>query len=291
MINKALRLFRSLRFRYLRLISFLLFRDRSAIQNVFGSFISPVESHVANDLELHFALKPLMDRLASQEIDLMLTRAGSEKDGGYVLLDKDYKHAFLISGGISNDNNFEIALASLGAQVHQVDYSIVSPPLEHPRLSFSAKRIVGENSKKSKFDVTLDELVGQVPDSDVSELLLKLDIEGSEWEIFETSKSLNSFSQIFLELHYLDRLSNPKYAMSSIKALERLLDRFFPVFISGNNCCGFVNLGGFAVPRVLELTLLNREFYSPISKDKESINEKYQSQNYPGKAPLVMKTW
>ncbi len=284
-------MFRSLRFRSLRLISFLLFRDRSAIQNVFGSFISPMESQVGNDLAIHFALKPLMDKLVSQEIDLVLTRVGSEKDGGYVLLDKDYDNAFLVSGGISNDNNFEIALANLGAQVHQVDYSIISPPAEHPRLSFSAERIVGENSKNSKFDVTLDELVAQIPESNVSELLLKLDIEGSEWEIFETSKSLNSFSQIFLELHYLDRLSNPKYANSSIKALEKLLEGFFPVFISGNNCCGFVTLGGFAVPRVLEMTLLNREFYSPISKPKKTINEKYQSQNYPSKAPLVMKSW
>ena len=282
---------RGLRFRLRRIVSFLLFMDRTAIQTSFGSFISPMESRVANDLKLHLALKPLMDRLVTQEIDLKLTRLGSEKDGGYVLLDKDYDNAFLVSGGIFNDNNFEFALANLGARVHQVDYSITAPPLTHPNLSFSAERIVGENSKEFEFDVTLDELVTKAPHSNVSELLLKLDIEGSEWEILQTSQSLNKFSQIFLELHYLDRLSNPKYAEDSIKALTGLLEKFFPVFISGNNCCGFVILGGFAVPRVLEMILLNRDIYSPISKYEKNVNERYQSQNYSSKAPLVMKNW
>jgi hypothetical protein len=232
-----------------------------------------------------------MDRFVCQEIDLPLTRLGSERDGGYVVLDKDYNDSFLISGGILNDNNFELALAKLGARAHQVDYSIIEPPVAHPSLTFSAERLVGENKKKLNFDVTLDELVAKTTSAKNSELLLKLDIEGSEWEIFETSNSLHKFSQIFLELHYLDRLANTKYAESSIDALEKLLKSFFPVFISGNNCCGFVTLGGFVLPRVMELTLLNRDFYSPLLSGRTSINQKYQSQNYPNKAPLVLKNW
>lgn len=274
-----------------RLISLLLFRKRGAIRTSFGSFLSPKESEVASDLTLHEKLRPLMDRFVCQEIDLPLTRLGSERDGGYVVLDKDYNDSFLISGGILNDNNFELALAKLGARAHQVDYSIIEPPVAHPSLTFSAERLVGENKKKLNFDVTLDELVAKTTSAKNSELLLKLDIEGSEWEIFETSNSLHKFSQIFLELHYLDRLANTKYAESSIDALEKLLKSFFPVFISGNNCCGFVTLGGFVLPRVMELTLLNRDFYSPLLSGRTSINQKYQSQNYPNKAPLVLKNW
>jgi hypothetical protein len=274
-----------------RLVSLLLFRKRGAIRTHFGSFLSPKESEVASDLTLHEKLRPLIDRFFSEKIDLPLTRLGSERDGGYVVVDKDYKDSFLISGGILNDNNFELALAELGARVHQVDYSIIKPPVAHPSLTFSAERLVGENKKKLDFDVTLDELVAKATSAKNSELLLKLDIEGSEWEIFETSNSLHKFSQIFLELHYLDRLADSKYTESSIDALEKLLNIFFPVFISGNNCCGFVTLGGYVLPRVMELTLLNRDFYSPLPSDHTSINQKYQSQNYPNKAPLVLKGW
>ena len=274
-----------------RLLCLLLFRKRGAIRTNFGSYLSPRESAIATDLKLHEKLIPLMEKFRSEEIDLPLTRLGSERDGGYVLIQKNYQGSVLISGGILNDNNFEVALANLGAKVHQVDYSISAPPIDHPNLTFSAERIVGENSKELEIDVTLDELVANTSASHESELLLKLDIEGFEWEILETSESLNRFSQIFLELHYLDRLANPKYAESSIKTLDNLLEKFFPIFISGNNCCGFVTMGGFVIPRVLELTLLNRNKFSPRSGTQVSINQRYQAQNYPTKAPLVLKKW
>jgi hypothetical protein len=234
---------------------------------------------------------PLMDKLRSEEIDLPLTRIGSERDGGYVVLDKDYQDSFLVSGGISNDNNFEIALASRGAKAHQIDYSISSPPIPHSSLTFSPQRLVGEESKELHFDITLDEVVASNHHSGKSELLLKLDIEGSEWEILETCNSLTKFSQIFLELHYLNRLADPDYAEKSMKALGRLLDAFFPVFIAGNNCCGIINLGGFVVPRVMEITLLNRNNYEHFQSKNKNINNRYRSQNYPERAPLVLKNW
>ena len=277
--------------RFSRVVSFLLFWERNALRTNFGSYISPTESKVAEDLGLHIQLRPLMERLCSERIDLPLTRIGSVADGGYVVLDKDYQDSLLISGGIFNDNNFEVALANLGASAHQVDYSIVAPPVTHPKLTFSAERLVGENSKNKTFDVTLDELVARLSGKENTELLLKLDIEGSEWEIIDTCNSLDKFNQIYLELHYLDRLANPKYAESSIRALDKLLQSFFPVFISGNNCCGFVTLGGYVLPRVMELTLLNRKTYSPLPNNHSSSNQKYQSQNYPKKAPLVLKNW
>jgi hypothetical protein len=277
--------------RFSRAVSFVLFWQRGALKTTFGSYIAPMESKVAEDLDLHIRLRPLMERLCSEQIDLPLVRLGSVADGGYVLLEKDYRDSFLISGGIFNDNNFEVALANLGAKAHQVDYSIIAPPVAHPNLTFSAERLVGEKSKEHAYDVTLDELVTREFDEKNTELLLKLDIEGSEWEILESCNSLTKFNQIYLELHYLDRLANPRYAESSMRALDRLLQSFFPVFLSGNNCCGFVTIGGYVLPRVMELTLLNRSTYSPISVYKPSTNQKYQSQNYPKKAPLVLKNW
>lgn len=274
-----------------RLISLVLFQKRGALRTNFGSYISPKESEVAGDLALHEKLRPLMERFMSESVDFPLTRLGSERDGGYVVVDKNYKDSFLISGGILDDNNFELALANLGARAHQVDYSIVAPPVSHPSLTFSAERLVGEKSKELAYDVTLDDLVARVSSEKNSELLLKLDIEGSEWDIFETCNSLDKFNQIYLELHYLDRLANTKFAESSIRALDTLLQSFFPVFISGNNCCGYVTLGGYVLPRVMELTLLNRKTYSPIPNTQVSINDRYQSQNYPNRAPLVLKNW
>lgn len=277
-----------------RLISFMLFRKRSALRNHFGSYISPLETSVANDLSAFQRLKPLMDKLKSELVDFPLTRIGSANDGGYVLLDKEYHGSFLISGGIFNDNNFEVALADLGAKGHQIDFSISSPPKQHSNLTFSPQRLVGDELKEFSYDISLDEIVKEKIDQtseNYSELLLKLDIEGSEWEVLEKSTSLTRFSQIYLELHYLERLAHPNFSESSINTLERILDLFFPVFISGNNCCGFVNIGGYAIPRVMEMTLLNRSLYSFTPSQNSNLNSLYQSQNYPKRAPLVLKKW
>lgn len=245
-------------------------------------------------MNLHKKLKPVMERLRTELVDAEFRRIGSQGDGGYVVLDKSYKGSFLISGGISNDNNFEFALADLGASAIQVDFSILHPPRKHHNMTFIPNRIVGEGHKVLGYDITLDEIVNTEIDSSkstYSDLILKLDVEGSEWEILETSVSLPRFEQVLLELHYLERLASPNLIESSIAALDRLLESFVPVFISGNNCCGFVTIGGYSLPRVMEISLVNRNSVKILGSGRNKLNADYQSQNYPERAPLVLKNW
>lgn len=232
-----------------------------------------------------------MDKLKSEQINLPLTRMGSEHDGGYVVLDVDYSNAFLISGGIADDNNFEIAMAMRGSHVHQIDFSIENPPKNHPNLTFSKQKLIGLSNTKNLGERSLDEVVAEVRSEFDKELLLKLDVEGSEWEILKFSDSLKDFRQIFLELHYLEKLAKSQESSDSIAILTKLLNQFFPVFISGNNCCGFVVLGGYSVPQVLEMTLLNRRFYAPSKNEQQNPNNIFQSKNYPDRAPLIFKSW
>lgn len=283
-----------LTFRIRRVVSFLLFKRRGVINSVFGSYVSPREYEIANSLELYANLKPIMNKLETSKTNSKLMRIGSKNDGGYVLVDKDYSGDFLISGGIFNDNNFEINFANLGGFGHQIDFSVPSPPISHKNLTFSERRLVGEGQQELSYDVSLDEIYTefvQGSNFENNSTILKLDIEGSEWEIFETAKCLPRFDQILVELHYLNRLADKTIQQESINALNRLLDLFFPVFISGNNCCGVVTMGGFTIPRVLEMTLLNREKYSEITNVTSDINEIFKSQNYPNKAPINLKNW
>lgn len=292
MINNLTGLGHKLTFRIKRVVSFLIFFRRGTINSVFGSYISPSETKIATDLALHKVLRPLMDSLTIEDSGEKLVRIGSQNDGGYVLVEKDYSGLFLLSGGISNDNNFEIEFAELGGFGHQVDYSIEEPPRKHKNLTFSPRRIVGE--KNLDFDVTLDDLCQEFISEEVLQkktTILKLDIEGSEWEILNSAKNLGSFDQVLLELHYLNKLADPKVHLKSIEGLSRLLDLYFPIFISGNNCCGVVTIGGFTIPRVMELSLLNRSNYQILGERNPGPNQLFQSQNYMNKAPIVLKTW
>lgn len=291
MLNFLFRFKKFVAFKIIRVTSFLLFRTRAAVTNEFGSFISPKESLVGTSVELHALLTPVMKKLSSQKIELPLVRLGSKGDGGYVVLDKNYEDSYLISGGISNDNNFEIALANLGMHGHQVDFTIASPPISHPNLSFSRQKLVAEGANKSDIDVSLDQLFEHRSAETYDDLMLKLDIEGSEWGVLQSSRSLIKFSQVLIELHYLERLANPRFSKQYLEGLERLLEYFFPIFITGNNCCGYATLGGYSVPRVMEISLLNRKIYSTALTDINETNSIFQSQNYPSRAPLVLKNW
>jgi len=275
-----------------RITSLIIFRRRATLNSVFGSYISPAETRIANDLTLHNALQPLMEKMTAEDSGEKLVRIGSKNDGGYVLVEKDYSGTFLLSGGISNDNNFEIEFAQRGGVGHQIDYSIQEPPKTHNNLTFSPRRIVGK--KELDFDVTLDDLCLElISESALKQKtsILKLDIEGSEWEILTTSKNLGAFDQVLLELHYLNKLADPRVHQESVEGLDRLLDLYFPVFISGNNCCGLVTLGGFTIPRVMEFSLLNRSNYKIVGERNLGPNQIFQSQNYMNRAPIVLKNW
>lgn len=293
-MNAFRKYFRFIGLRVASLISKILFLKAGGHRDVLGSYISPLANHIANDNDLHHRLVPIMRALTIHTPNVPLVRFGSNFDGGYILVDKDYKDSFLISAGISNNNDFEIDFANRGGAGLQIDFSVESAPIAHSNLTFAPSRFVGEGKNKEDFDISLDQVFSRFIKTtkfENSRNVLKMDIEGAEWEILESSKSIKRFDQILLELHYLDRLAKPAFQETYIKSLENLFDTFFPVAIAGNNCCGFVTLGGFSIPRVMELTLLNKNNYEALNREDKSKNQNLVSRNYPNRAPLELKNW
>ena len=288
------KIFRRLDLMVSRAISRVLFLKRGGFRDSFGSYISPSAHAAANSESLHQLLRPIMELMTIQEIDKPLMRLGSEFDGGYVVIDKSYEESFLISAGISNNNDFEISFANLGGHGHQVDYTVLEAPLKHENLTFSASRLVGEFSKRMSFDVTLDELYDKYIKNTKYEKkanILKMDIEGSEWEILESTTVLNKFDQVLLEIHYLERLAKEDFQKEYLAAINKLFTHFRPVAIAGNNCCGFVTIGGFSVPRVIEMSLVNRNIHPTKDLNRFENVDTLITRNYPSRAPIVLKRW
>ena len=78
-------------------------------------------------------------RLRPQPTQHSLVRLGSANDGGYVLPALNFDGAYLYSGGISDNCDFEQELADQGMSVFMLDGSIESAPQEHPRFVFESK--------------------------------------------------------------------------------------------------------------------------------------------------------
>jgi hypothetical protein len=277
-----------------RLIARLLFLKRGGYRGPFGSFISPAAQTAANSEELYRLITPIMKAMTTRRVREPLVRLGSEFDGGYVVLKKDYSNSFLISAGISNNNDFEKGFAEMGGHAHQVDYTVEGAPKKHPNLTFERSRVVGEYGKSEIYDVTLDDLYNNFIKNtsyEAQENILKMDIEGSEWEILDTSLVLHKFDQILLEIHYLERFANEKFQVQYMSAMNKLFKNFFPVAIAGNNCCGFVTVGGYSVPRVLEMTLLNKNNHHFENQEESEDLTSLLTRNYPNRAPVVLKRW
>jgi hypothetical protein len=209
-------------------------------------------------------------------------RVGSENDGGYVLpsivfSDSDY----LLSGGIERNNDFELQIADRGIEGAQYDNSINTPPVSHELLSFHRSTLGGS---KEKGHMTFEQIL---VNSRAKKIILKLDIEGSEFEFLSNAKSFNNFSAIIIEFHKLNRITESDFFDKFSDILKSINIDLVPVNLHANNCCGLSILGGIPVPRVLEVTWLSRKYLSKVEVIEKAMSfSMLNKSNLPNRDPL-----
>ena len=267
--------------KFLRLIVFIYFFERGAAINNFKSITSPNELKLQKSKimqsrveEFRSLIKPIIIKKEK------LKRYGSVGDGGYVLpVNAVSKSKFLISGGIENNNEFEINLARLGITGIQIDNSINKPPTLHKNLSF-IRATLG-----ILHEVDIDKLVTRFPAS--ANGILKLDIEGAEYSVINSLKNLDKFNAITVEFHNLYKISEDNFWNNFKSILLKLKKYHGVVFIAPNNCCGYTILGGFPIPNVMEITFAKRSLVSGKQlKNTNSLHPKQMASNYPEDAAL-----
>ena len=125
-----------------------------------------------------------------------LIRIGSKYDGGYALA-KYNKNNILISGGISNNSDFESRICSRILYSYLFDHTIKTVNLSINNYAFYRKKVV---TKGDQYGVNLNDFISQI---DSKHLILKLDIEGDEWNILSqfSASSLLKCEQIVVEFH------------------------------------------------------------------------------------------
>ena len=195
-----------------------------------------------------------------------LIRIGGAGDGGYLIPDRVLETIdYCFSPGVSDTANFEHELATTyGIKSFLADASVPSAPIANDNFHFT-RRFLG--SEASDNFMLLGDWINASVDNSAEGLLLQMDIEGAEYDVLinESESTLERFSILVIEFHYLRDLFDERCLAMISSVFEKIYRTFSICHVHPNNCCGIVQLGRIDVPDVIEVTFLRNDLAAVLS--------------------------
>lgn len=218
-----------------------------------------------------------------------LVRVGGKHDGGYIMLDDFEKVQLAYSCGISNDVTWDKDIADRGINVFMYDHTIDSLPMENERFHFFRKGIA-EMDKPDALLYSLRTLICENNHGKEKNMILKMDIEGAEWDVFEEIETdiLKMFNQIVLELHNMTIMDD---ASKVKKVLNKLNMTHAVVHVHGNNYGAALSYGQGLMPASLEVTYVNRDVYCVRKINKIELPIPIDERNCPERDEFYLGKW
>jgi hypothetical protein len=205
-----------------------------------------------NDLDVFFSqIKPV-------KTNFELIRVGGNGDSGYLIPNDLDGIKYCFSPGVSVESYFEDELSSYNITSYLADYSVEAPIIKNDYIKFD-KKFVG--IKNTEICITLEDWVNRnIPKSEC-EMILQMDIEGSEYEvIMDTSNDLlKKFRIIVIEFHGFDRIFNPIGFQLISNCIYKLTKNFEIAHIHPNNIQKSVIYKKYEVPPLLEFTFIRKD--------------------------------
>ena len=190
-------------------------------------------------------------------------RVGGIGDGGYVMLDDLQGIGVCYSLGVGPDVSWDVEMAERGARVFQYDHTVAAPPTSHPRcthfkVGISEDDTIAANMKR------VDTLMLENGHGDRQDMVLKIDIEGSEWDSLAvlTTKVFRQFRQILVEFHGMRLLNLDTFRDRAAALFSTFRMTHQCIHVHGNNYGGMTIVEGIGMADVIELTLVRRADYA-----------------------------
>ncbi|HVM49400.1 MAG TPA: FkbM family methyltransferase [Candidatus Acidoferrum sp.] len=200
----------------------------------------------------------LLSKLHPVKCSKPLIRLGPNGDGGYLVPDDLEGIKACFSPGVGMVAGFELDCAERGMSVYLADGSVSKPPVDHPRFRF-VQKFIGDRTRGDT--LALGEWVEEALGDSGGDLLLQMDIEGSEYGtlLATSSRVLARFRIIAIELHDLELLFSAPVFGFYRQVFEKLLDTHTCVHIHPNNYCPPFTVGGLEALSVAEFTFLRKD--------------------------------
>ena len=175
-------------------------------------------------------------------------------DGTYpVLQNRDYKNKTLLSFGVGNNIILESFGAKLGMEVHTFDHT-TSPKIPNKfkdKINYHPVGITG--FKLIPECLKFPEILNLFNISYEKIEILKLDIEGCEWDVLSSDLNfINLIPQLIIEFHNLDKITNQQEAYLYLNTLQKIFETHQLVYISPNNFSSFISVNNVTWPFTFE---------------------------------------
>ncbi len=196
-----------------------------------------------------------------------LIRVGADGDGGYLVPNLLMDIDFAFSPGVANTATFEEALIATDIACFLADYSVNFSPISGSKVDFE-KKFIGRFD--NEIFMTMDTWI-RMKKVDSNNLLLQMDIEGAEWDVFDSMsrETLLKFRILVVEFHSLHLLFF-RLSFERIKRIfDLLLNDYYIVHYHPNNNDGLQEYLGIKVSPTAEITFLRKDSCNKISiRDK-----------------------
>jgi len=203
-------------------------------------------------------IESLIRMMVPVSTDVPLIRVGGDGDGGYLIPNDLDGIRYCFSPGVSSTCTFESDLVVRGIESFMADYSVPGPPSTSAMFHFE-KRFLG--ACDDDIFTRLGTWIERNVPNDSGDLILQMDIEGSEYDvIFDTPETIwRRFRILVIEFHWLHSVFEPMGFRMIALCLKKLLTAFEVVHIHPNNCCGVRSRAGLEVPTLAEITFLRKD--------------------------------
>lgn len=194
-----------------------------------------------------------------------LIRLGPNGDGGYVVPDDIDNISACFSPGVGPSSIFEEECLKHNMKIFMADASVDGPAHSNKKFNFLKKFITAINDENS---TTLEKWIEDSGHKDDPNLLLQMDIEGSEYEVLYSTPTatLKNFRIMIIEFHEMDSFFSLPFYLKFRNLFLKLLESHYCVHIHPNNWSSPVKRGSVAIPPLLEFTFIRKDRVQKMGK-------------------------
>ena len=208
-------------------------------------------------------VKNLLKKLLPYKINTNLVRLGEKNDGGY-LVPEDFKGIERnYSAGVGILTKFELDLINNHSIYSKMlDYNDIDKSIIPKGCEFIKKKLSLRNNAK---EISINNWL----ETNDKEIMLKLDIEGNEYQVLQeiSKENMNKIQILIIEFHNLRDLRGTFFLNFFENLMEKLESYFYVCHVHINNTSKIKKIGKLKIPDMIEVTLIKKNRVKNFKKE------------------------